>query len=135
MKINTSKSRAMVLCLKTMGYLLWMGTELMPQAKEVKHLRVLYTSDRKMEWEIDRWFGEVSVITQRLYQTIKVENELSRKVKFSMGSDRKDKVMVPSAKMRFLLRVAALSLRDRVRGSEIWSELRVERLLLGTERN
>lgn len=75
-KINTSKSKAMVLCLKTVGYLPLMGTELMPQAKKVKHFRVLPTSDRKMERKMDRWFGKASVITQGLYQTIKVGSAL-----------------------------------------------------------
>ena len=39
------------------------------------------------------------------------------------------------AKMSFLCRVAGLSLRDRVRSSDIWERLRVELLLLHIERS
>ena len=37
--------------------------------------------------------------------------------------------------MRFLRRVARLSLRDRVRSAAIWEELRIEPIFLRTERS
>jgi len=54
MRVNNSKSVAMVLCWKTVECSLWVGSELLPQAKELKYLRVLFTSDGKMERVMDR---------------------------------------------------------------------------------
>ncbi len=38
MKVNTSKSEAMVLCRKKVDCSLWVGSELLPQAEEFKYL-------------------------------------------------------------------------------------------------
>ena len=54
MKISTSKSEAMVLGCKNMEFLLWVGEEILPQVEEFKYLGVLFTSEGKMEQEIDR---------------------------------------------------------------------------------
>ncbi|KAI3353662.1 hypothetical protein L3Q82_004907 [Scortum barcoo] len=50
------------------------GGEVLPQVEEFKYLGVLFTSEGKMEREIDRWIGAASV-----YWTVVVKKELSRK--------------------------------------------------------
>ncbi|TWW57289.1 1-phosphatidylinositol 4,5-bisphosphate phosphodiesterase delta-3-A [Takifugu flavidus] len=89
----------MVLNRKKVECLFRVKEEILPQVEEFKYLRVLFTSEGRMEQEIDRQIG------------------------------------VASAVMRTLHRVAGLSLRDRVRSSAIWVELRVEPLLLRVERS
>jgi len=54
MRVSTSKSEAMVLCQKTVECSLLVGSELLLQVKEFKYLWVLFTSEGKMEWEMDR---------------------------------------------------------------------------------
>lgn len=54
MRVRTSKSEAMVFCWKTMDCSLQVGRELLPQAKELKYLEVLFTSEDKTEREIIR---------------------------------------------------------------------------------
>lgn len=56
-RVSTSKSGVMVLCQKTVDWPLRLVGELLPQVKTLKYLKVLFTSDRKMEYEMDRWFG------------------------------------------------------------------------------
>ncbi|KAI3359406.1 hypothetical protein L3Q82_002909 [Scortum barcoo] len=57
MRISTSKSEAMVLDRKRVACPLrvgWRGGEVLPQVEEFKYLGVLFTSEGKMEREIDR---------------------------------------------------------------------------------
>ena len=49
MRVSTSKSEAGILCQKRMDCSLLVGKELLPQLKDFKHLRVLLTSEIKME--------------------------------------------------------------------------------------
>lgn len=49
---------------------LWVEGELMSQPKEFKYLWVLFTSDRKMEYELDRQFGAALKVMEALYQTV-----------------------------------------------------------------
>ena len=60
-RVSTSKSEAMVLCWKMVDCALQVGSESLPQAREFKYLRVLFTSEGKMEWEMDRRFSVASV--------------------------------------------------------------------------
>jgi len=57
------------------------GPECLPQAKEFKYLRVLFTSEGKTKRKIDRRIGAAAVGTQALHQTVLVRRELSRKAK------------------------------------------------------
>ncbi|KAI3370525.1 hypothetical protein L3Q82_025286, partial [Scortum barcoo] len=54
MRISTSKSEAMVLDRKRVACPLQVGGEVLPQVEEFKYLRVLFTSEGKIEREIDR---------------------------------------------------------------------------------
>ncbi|KAI3360896.1 hypothetical protein L3Q82_013107 [Scortum barcoo] len=71
MRISTSKSEAMVLNRKRVACPIRVGGEVLPQVEEFKYLGVLFTSEGKMEHEID-W-----------YRTVLVKKELNRKAKLS----------------------------------------------------
>ncbi len=60
MKVSTSKSEAMVLCWKKVDCSLWVGSELLPQAREFKYLG---------EREINRQIGAMLTVMWALYRT------------------------------------------------------------------
>ena len=66
MRISTSKSEAMVLSRKKVECSLWVREEILPQVKEFKYLKVLFTSEGKMEWEIDMQIGAASAVMRTL---------------------------------------------------------------------
>ncbi|KAK7884420.1 hypothetical protein WMY93_027543 [Mugilogobius chulae] len=150
MKISSSKSKAMVLDRKKVPCPLQVGGESLPQVEEFKYLGVLFTSEGKMEHEIDRWIGAASAVMQSLYQTVVVKKELSQKAKLSIyrsiyvptltyGHElwvmtERTRSRIQAVKMSFLRRVAGRSLRDRVRSSATREELGVEPLLHHIER-
>jgi len=49
---------------------LQVGTECLPQAKELKYLGGLFTSEGKMEREIDRRIGAAAAVKQALYRSV-----------------------------------------------------------------
>ncbi|KAK0136738.1 LINE-1 reverse transcriptase [Merluccius polli] len=57
MRISTSKSESMVLNRKRVECTLRVGDEILPQVEEFKYLGVLFTSEGRMEREIDRRIG------------------------------------------------------------------------------
>ncbi|TWW73387.1 hypothetical protein D4764_15G0007810 [Takifugu flavidus] len=151
MKISTSKSEAIVLDWKKVECLLRVKEEILPQVEEFKYLGVLFTSEGRMEREIDRRIGAASAVMRTLHRSVVVKRELSRKAKLSIyrsifvptltyGHElwvmtERTRSQVQAAEMSFLRRVAGLSLRDRVRSSAIREELGVESLLLRVERS
>ncbi|KAI3377171.1 hypothetical protein L3Q82_009083 [Scortum barcoo] len=84
MRISTSKSEAMVLDRKRVVCPLWVSGEVLPQVEEFKYLGVLFTSEGKMEREIDRRIGAASAVMRLVYRTVVVKKELSRKAKLSI---------------------------------------------------
>ncbi|KAI3375382.1 hypothetical protein L3Q82_021871 [Scortum barcoo] len=149
MRISTSKSEAMVLDRKRVACPLQVGGEVLPQVEEFKYLGVLFTSEGKIEREIDRRIGAASVRSyamRSVYRTVVVKKELSRKAKLSIyrsiyvptltyGHElwvmtERTRSRIQAAEMSFLHRVAGRSLRDRVRSSVTREELGVEPLLL-----
>lgn len=64
MRISTSKSKAMVLYCKKVVCTLRVGEEVLPQVKEFKHFGVLFTSDDRMEREMDRRIGAAAAVMQ-----------------------------------------------------------------------
>ncbi|TWW77036.1 hypothetical protein D4764_12G0004260 [Takifugu flavidus] len=120
-RISTSKSEAMVLNWKKVACLLRVKEDILPQVEEFKYLGVLFTSEGRMEQEIDRRIAAASAVMRTLHQSVVVKRELSQKVQ--------------APEMSFLRRVAGLSLRDRVRNSAIWEKLGVEPVLLRIERS
>ncbi|KAI3374678.1 hypothetical protein L3Q82_021250 [Scortum barcoo] len=70
MRISTSKSEAMVLDRKRVACPLRVGGEVLPQVEEFKYLGVLFTSEGKMEREIDRRIGAASAVMRSVYRTV-----------------------------------------------------------------
>ncbi|KAI3356005.1 hypothetical protein L3Q82_017278 [Scortum barcoo] len=152
MRISTSKSEAMVLDRKRVVCPLRVSGEVLPQVEEFKYLGVLFTSEGKMEREIDRRIGAASAVMRSVYRTVVVKKELSRKASklsiyrsiyvptLTYGHElwvmtERTRSRIQAAEMSFLRRVAGRSLRDRVRSSVIREELGVEPLLLRIERS
>ncbi|TWW64080.1 hypothetical protein D4764_03G0010880 [Takifugu flavidus] len=84
MKISTSKSEAMVLNRKKVECLLRVKEEILPQVEGFKDLGVLFTSEGRMEREIDRRIGAASTVMRTLHRSVVVKRELSRKAKLSI---------------------------------------------------
>lgn len=100
-----------------------------------------------MDWEI--WVA--SAVIRVLYQSVVVKRELSLKVKLSIywsiyiptltyghklyAVTERTRSQIQAVWMSSLFRGARLSLRNRVRSSDIWESLKVELLLLCIERN
>ncbi|KAK3552026.1 hypothetical protein QTP70_031588, partial [Hemibagrus guttatus] len=150
MRVSTSKSEAMVLDRKKVACTLQVGGEVFPQVEEFKYLAVLFTSEGRMDREIDRWIGAAAAVMRSMYRSVVVKKELSRKAKLSIYQSiyvptltyghelwvmtERVRSRIQVAEMSFLRRVAGRSLRDRVRSSVTWEELIVEPLLLHIER-
>ncbi|KAF7652554.1 hypothetical protein LDENG_00095270 [Lucifuga dentata] len=151
MRINTSKPETMVLCRKKVDCSLQVRGESLPQTEEFKYLGLLFMSEGRMEREIDRQIGTASEVLRTLYRTVVVKRELSQKARLSIYQSiyvpiltyghelwvvtEKTRSWIQAAEMRFLRRVSGLTLRDRVRSSDIREGLGVELLLLRIERS
>ena len=88
MRISTSKSESMVLNQKRVE------DEILPQVEEFKYLVVLFTSEGRMEREIDRRIGAASAVMRTLHGSVVVKRELSRKAKLSIYQS----IYVPSGR-------------------------------------
>ena len=98
------------------------------------------------EHEVDRPISAASAVMRTLYRTVVVKKELSQKAKLSIYQlvyvptltyghklwvvTERMRSRIQAAEMNLLWRVSGLSLRDRMRSSDIWGKLRVEPLLL-----
>ncbi|KAK3556679.1 hypothetical protein QTP70_013061 [Hemibagrus guttatus] len=150
MRVSTSKSEAMVLDRKKVVCTLQVGGEVLPQVEEFKYLGVLFTSEGRMDREIDRRIGAAAAVMRSMYRSVVVKKELSRKAKLliyqsiyvptlTYGHElwvmtERVRSRIQAAEMSLLRSVAGRSLRDRVRSSVTREELGVEPLLLHIER-
>ncbi|KAK3521248.1 hypothetical protein QTP70_001543 [Hemibagrus guttatus] len=150
MRVSTSKSEAMVLDRKKVACTLQVGGEVLPQVEEFKYLGVLFTSEGRMDREIDRRIGAAAAVMRSMYRSVVVKKELSRKAKLAIYQSiyvptltyghelwvmtERVRSWIQAAELSFLRRVAGCSLRDRVRSSVTREELGVEPLLLHIER-
>ncbi|KAI3376476.1 hypothetical protein L3Q82_016941 [Scortum barcoo] len=112
MRISTSKSEAMVLDRKRVVCPLRVGGEVLPQVEEFKYLGVLFTSEGKMEREIDRRIGAASAVMRSVYRTVVVKKELSRKAKLSIYRS----IYVPTLTYGHELWVMTERTRSRIQG-------------------
>ncbi|MDF4405451.1 reverse transcriptase domain-containing protein, partial [Vibrio parahaemolyticus] len=151
MRISTSKSEAMVLSRKRVDCPLQVRGEVLPQVEEFKYLGILFTSEGRMEREIDRRIGAASAVMRALNRSVVVKRELSQKARLliyrliyvptlTYGHElwvvtERMRSQIQASEMSFLCGVSGLSLRDRVRSSDIQRELGVELLLLSVERS
>lgn len=62
---------------------LLVGGESLPQVEELKYLRVLFTSEEKMQRKINGYIGAASAVMRWRYRSVVVKKELSRKAKLS----------------------------------------------------
>ncbi|KAK3517712.1 hypothetical protein QTP70_016085 [Hemibagrus guttatus] len=150
MRVSTSKSEAMVLDRKKVACTLQVGGEVLPQVEEFKYLGVLFTSEGRMDREIDRRIGAAAAVMRSMYRSVVVKKELSQKAKLSIYQSiyvptltyghelwvmtERVRCRIQVAEMSFLRRVAGRSLRDRVRSSVTQKELGVEPLLFHIEK-
>ena len=86
MRVRSSSSEAMVLCWKSMDCSLQVEGELLPPVKEFKYLWVMFTSEGKMEREMDRRVCVASAVMWRLCHTFVEKKELSHKDLSCWGS-------------------------------------------------
>ncbi|XP_061622105.1 furin (paired basic amino acid cleaving enzyme) a isoform X2 [Phyllopteryx taeniolatus] len=143
MRISTSKSETMVLSRKRVACPLQVGDEILPQVEEFKYLAVLFTSEGRMEREMDRRIGAASAVMQTLYRSDILKLSIYRSIyvpTLTYGHElwvvtEKTRSRIQGAEMSFFRRVSGLSLRDRVRSSVIREDIRVESLLLHIERS
>ncbi|KAK3521856.1 hypothetical protein QTP70_018587 [Hemibagrus guttatus] len=84
MRVSTSKSEAMVLDRKKVACTLQVGGEVLPQVEEFKYLGVLFTSEGRMDREIDRRIGAAAAVMRSMYRSVVVKKELTRKAKLSI---------------------------------------------------
>ncbi|KAK3518458.1 hypothetical protein QTP70_000645 [Hemibagrus guttatus] len=84
MRVSTSKSEAMVLDRKKVACTLQVGGELLSQVGECKYLGVLFTSEGRMDCEIDRRIGAAAAVMRSMYRSVVVKKELSQKAKLSI---------------------------------------------------
>ncbi|KAK3559275.1 hypothetical protein QTP86_009939 [Hemibagrus guttatus] len=84
MRISTSKSEAMVLDWKKVACTIQVGGEVLPQVEEFKYLGVLFTSEGRMDCEIDRRIGAAAAVMRSMYRSVVVKKELSCKAKLSI---------------------------------------------------
>ncbi|KAK3517140.1 hypothetical protein QTP86_003932 [Hemibagrus guttatus] len=124
MRVSTSKSEAMVLDRKKVACTLQVGGEVLPQVEEFKYLGVLFTSEGRMDREIDRWIGAAAAVMRSMYRSVVVKKELSRKAKLSIYQSiyaptltyghelwvmtERVRSWIQAAEMSFLRRVAGL---------------------------
>ena len=95
-----------------------LGVSLLPQVREFKHLTslvVLFTSEGKMEWEMDRQFGAASAVMRALYRTVVVKRELIRKAKLSIYRS----IYVPTLTYGHELWVVTERMRSRIQAAEM----------------
>lgn len=81
MRVSTSKSEAMIHCWKTENCTLWVGSELLPQVKAFKYLRLLFKS------EFGRQIVLASAVMLPSYCIVVVKRELRWKAGLTL-SDR-----------------------------------------------
>lgn len=82
MRLGTSKSEAIVR--KMVVCPLQVGEQFLPQMEELNYLGVLFTSEGKMECEVDRQIDAEAAVMWSLCWSFLVKKELSRKVKTSI---------------------------------------------------
>ncbi|KAK3565056.1 hypothetical protein QTP86_032481, partial [Hemibagrus guttatus] len=84
MRVSTSKSEAMVLDRKKVACTLQVVGEVLSQVAEFKYLGVFFTSEGRMDCEIDRRIAAAAAVMWSMYRSVVVKKELSRKAKLSI---------------------------------------------------
>ncbi|KAK3544844.1 hypothetical protein QTP86_027517 [Hemibagrus guttatus] len=114
-RVSTSKSEAMVLDRKKVTCTLQVGGEVLPQVEEFKYLGVLFTSEGRMDREIDRRIGAAAAVMRSMYRSVVVKKELSRKAKLSIYQS----IYVPTLTYGHELWVMTERVRSRIQAAEM----------------
>ncbi|KAK3516631.1 hypothetical protein QTP70_022033 [Hemibagrus guttatus] len=114
MRVSTSKSEAMVLDRKKVACTLQVGWEVLPQVEAFKYLGVLFTSEGRMDREIDRRIGAAAAVMRSMYRSVVVKKELSRKAKLSIYQS----IYVPTLTYGHELWVMTERVRSRIQAAE-----------------
>ena len=120
------------------------------QVEKLKYLGVEFSNDTRQDCEIDRHIGSASAILRSLYRSVVSKKEVSRRTKMAIfnavycpvliyGHEQwvmteRIRSRIRAAEMRFLRRVAGLTLPDKIRSSTMRESLKAESLLLHIER-
>ncbi|CAF1534892.1 unnamed protein product [Adineta ricciae] len=128
-------------------------TEVMMISRDIsfKYLGVQFSSDGRQEGEIDRRIGASSGVLRTLYRSVVTKTELSKKTKIAIFKSvyrptliyghehwvltEKLRSRIQAAEMRFLRRISGLTIRDKIRSTNIRESLQVEPLLQHIERS
>ena len=151
MKISTSKTEILHLSRNPDQCSLQVDGVSLKQVEKFKYLGVAFTSDGRQDEEIDNRIGKASAVMRALHYSVVMKRELSKKAKLSVfrsifvpiltyGHEswvmtERIRSQVQASEMRFLRRIAGVTLLDKVRSSEIRESLNVEELLLRIERS
>ena len=90
------------------------GEEVLPQAEELKYLGISFTSEGRVEREIDRRIGAASAVMRTLNRSVVVKRELSCKAKLSIYRS----VYVPILTYGHELWVMTERMRSRVQAAK-----------------
>ena len=111
MKVSSSKSKAMVLNWKKVECSLRVRDN--PQTEEFKYLGILFTSDGRLEREMDRRIGASSAVMRALLRSIMVKRKLSRKANLSIDWS----ILIPTLTYGHEIWVVTERTRSRMRVS------------------
>ncbi|KAK3561458.1 hypothetical protein QTP86_002817 [Hemibagrus guttatus] len=107
--------------------------EFFPHVEEFKYLGVLFTSEGRMDHEIDRWISAAAAVMRSMYRSVVVKSIYVPTLTYGHElwvMTERIRSRIQAAEMSFLRSVVGRSLRDRVRSSITWEEFGVEPLLL-----
>ncbi|CAF4995061.1 unnamed protein product, partial [Rotaria sp. Silwood1] len=151
MKISSKKTELMVISRESHQCTLQLNNNQLDQVNKFKYLGVQFSNDGKQDGEIDRRIGAASGVLRSLYRTVVTKTELSKKTKLAIfksvyrptliyGHEQwilteKIRSRIQSAEMKFLRRIAGVTLRDKIRSSIIRESLQIEPLLRHIERS
>ena len=151
MKISTAKTEVLHLSRNPDQCLLQVNGATLKLVEKFKYLGVAFTSDGRQDEELDTRIGKASAVMRALHYSVVMKRELSKKAKLSIfkavfvpiltyGHEpwvmtKRVRSQVQASEMRFLRRIEGVTLFNKVRSSKIRKSLKIEPLLLRTERS
>ncbi|CAF3293547.1 unnamed protein product [Rotaria sp. Silwood2] len=151
MKICEKKTELMVISRENKPTNLHLNNNPLNQVNKFKYFGVQFSSNGKQDGEIDRRIGAASGVLRSLYCSVVTKAELSKKTKLSIFKSvyrptliyghehwvltEKLRSRIQAAEMRFLRRTSGLTLRNKIRSTDIRESLQIEPLLQYIERS
>ena len=135
MKISTAKTEVFHLSRNPDQCVLQVNGATLKQVEKFMYLEVAVTSDGRQDEELDTRIGKASAVMRALHYSVVMKRELSKKAKLSIfkavfvpiltyGHEswvmtERMRSIVQASEMRFLRRIEAVTLFNKVRSSEI----------------